>query len=135
MNEKLIKQLQEGKIAVKNDGTLEGLTSGFTKLFDDNRLGMLHAMAFDIQKLPDTIDVVIPAQKFYAEKYISGTDCYLAEALKKLGWRKVKVSGLGHFTIDGVDYVTSPETPFNCGICRDMFNEGRDINLKLVKVV
>lgn len=51
----------------------------------------------------NTIELTIPVQEFSAAKYASD-DCYLKEALEKLGYKDVYVTGFGFTKIGELKY-------------------------------
>ena len=53
------------------------------------------------EELPDTIEVTIPPQEWDLHIYADGNNCYLAQALKKLGYQNVRVFGRGVSKING----------------------------------
>lgn len=80
-----------------------------------------------------TIAVVIPAQKFNEYTYSSPTNCYLATAVKNMGYKTVLVGPVGRITIDGHNYIPSESTPFHFRLVESKFQMGADIHIKLIK--
>ncbi len=75
------------------------------------------------------IEVTIPPQAFNFNKYTDPRDCYLAEALKKLGYQLVEVGGIGYTRIDGINY--RPKFPFSARILELNFLQGVDTHVTL----
>ena len=84
--------------------------------------------------LKETIRVVIPykGKPIDDDKYISNKDCYLAEALRKKGYKDVKVLSYGH-TIIGKDKFY-PTKEFGCFILDLAFRQGESVEVILRKV-
>lgn len=82
---------------------------------------------------PQIINVTIPCPEegYSPSKYFDGRNCYLASALKDLGYNQVHVLSFGCVEI-GRD-VYKPAEFFSGGTCRKAFGRGESINLTLIK--
>ena len=77
------------------------------------------------------IQVTIPPRRsFNYNIYYNNKDCYLAQALKKLGYKKVYVSG-DDLTIGDKAYKWKGE--YDTSVLRNAFYAKKDINLKIVR--
>ena len=63
----------------------------------------------------DTIEVIVPKQSYDIHVYCDYENCYLATALKKMGYKNVKVGDDMVIVGDSI-YIPSHSTPFNIDI-------------------
>lgn len=82
-------------------------------------------------ELPDKIKVTIPVEVYTELGYIHSTNCYLARALKTLGYENVNVGGSGYTEINDVHYET--EEIFDAITVEREFAKGNSINIILIK--
>jgi hypothetical protein len=84
--------------------------------------------------LPNQITVIIPykGKPFDQFKYGDPYDCYLAEQLKKKGYREIAVGGRGNTHIEGVEY--RPKEEFSGSLVKIMLAQGDSIKVTLKRV-
>lgn len=83
-----------------------------------------------ISKYPEEISVVIPAQNYERNVYTDNRNCYLAQALYKIGYTDVSVDGFGLTTLNEI-YVYRPIEEFSGLTVQQEFKLGKDIYLTL----
>lgn len=80
--------------------------------------------------LPKEITVTIPAQKYDFDKYTSPTNCYIAEAIRKLYPNKqINVTSFGITEINDIIY--RPIGHFDSDILIEAFSQNKDVTLTL----
>jgi len=82
--------------------------------------------------MENIIEVVIPKQIFFLNKYLNNSDCYLAVALKKAGYDVKRVFSAGKVLIGDTYYV--PVRPFDNEVVRVAFGWGKNIPVTLKRV-
>lgn len=79
-----------------------------------------------------TIKVLIEIKEFDGKVYLDTKNCYLSQALRKMGFKEVSVGGFGECIINNKHYRTSEDTPFNGIIAQMVANsETKSITIKL----
>lgn len=94
-------------------------------------------------EFPNKIEVLIPKQIFFVDKYIKPENCYLAESLKKLGYTNFSVyeehdgeilTSYVYFNNDFYTIATyKPKMPFNRHTVMNAFGFGQNISVTLIK--
>ncbi len=83
------------------------------------------------KQLRKKIALTIPAQKWDIDVYSSNKNCYIAKALKKLGYKYISVGGFGITTINGVTYI--PKNYFEGDMLEDAFAKNKSFKLTLIR--
>lgn len=85
-----------------------------------------------MSNLPNKIEITISGnQEFNSSVYTSNEDCYMAQELKKLGYKDIEVFGFGETKI--ADEYYKPESMFLGNILRSNMSKNINTHITLIK--